>query len=724
MGVAIKQEAPIESIFRLSEFQRRALRKLEIQTVGDLLYHFPVRYGDVSEVRTIGSLKKGDSAVVFGKISKLKTSKAFFKKIPMADGLVEDDSGKIKVVWFNQPYLAKMIPEGAMVRIEGKASERRGKKGLYFSNPKIERAGAAPESVGQSLFGNGDDNHHLYPVYPESRGITSNWFYHAVQKILKTGILETITDPIPGDILAKYHLPSLKTALIWIHAPKKESDALAARKRFAFEEVFFIQLERQKIRREYEANPAYKIAAEVEDVENFKKRFPWKPTGAQTKAVESILGDFRKEKPMMRLLEGDVGSGKTFVAALTSYAVVTTKPTKQDFGNLQVAYMCPTEILAIQQFENFISFFSHLPISIGLITSSGCRKFPSKINSHEATDIARAQLLRWVANGEIPILIGTHALIQKSVAFKHLAYVIIDEQHRFGTSQRQKLVDKNKIAPHFLSMTATPIPRTLSLTIFGDLDLTVLDEMPPSRKPVITEIVTDDKRAETYASIRKELTAGRQAYVICPRIDEPDPTKELALQAKSVKEETARLKKSIFPEFEIGLLHGKLKTSEKDEVMEEFKDGKIKILVATSVVEVGVNVPNATVIVIEGAERFGLAQLHQLRGRVLRSTQQAYCFIFAETKTKNALARLGALGQAKNGFELAESDLKFRGAGELSGLKQWGISDIGMEALKNLKMVEAARAEAVTLISSDPDLSRHPKLKEKISDDSKKVHFE
>ena len=720
----MEKNAKLETIFRLSEFQKRALKKLGLETIDGLLYHFPTRYGDVSEMKQIASLQGGKTAIVFGKISKLKTSRAFFKKIPMGEGEVEDDTGKIKVIWFNQPYLAKMIPEGAMVRIEGKVSERRGKKGLYFSNPKIEKAGALPGSVGQSLFGSGGDNHHLYPVYPESRGVTSNWFFHAIQKIFKAGLLDKTEDPIPGEILNKYNLPSLQTALVWIHAPKNKNDALAARKRFAFEEVFFIQLDRQKARREYETSPSYKISAPTEDVKKFIARFAWQPTKAQIRSIESILSDFNKTAPMMRLLEGDVGSGKTFVAATTAHATVTTRPTGQDFGNLQVAYMCPTEILATQQFENFVSFFSHLPINIGLITSSGCRKFPSKVSPHDATDISRAQLLKWVTNGEIPILIGTHSLIQKSVTFKHLAYVIIDEQHRFGTSQRQKLVDKNKIAPHFLSMTATPMPRTLSLTIFGDLDLTVLDEMPPGRKPVITEIVLPSARDTTYEKIRRELAAGRQCYVICPRIDEPDPTKEMALQAKSVKEETERLKAKIFPEFEIGILHGKLKPAEKNHVMEEFKDGKIKVLVATSVVEVGVNVPNATVIVIEGAERFGLAQLHQLRGRVLRSTHQAYCYVFAETKTKSSLERLKALGRAKNGFELAEYDLKFRGAGALSGVKQWGISDIGMEALQNLKMVEAARAEAMALLATDPDLSHHPKLKEKISDGSEKIHFE
>ncbi|TSC67654.1 MAG: ATP-dependent DNA helicase RecG [Parcubacteria group bacterium Gr01-1014_73] len=607
------------------------------------------------------------------------------------------------------------------MRVEGKISEKKSK--LHLSNPKIEKVDKVPIGVGESLFGSDGDVHHLYPVYPESRGITSNWLYHAVQKIFRNGILENLSDPIPLEILQRYNLPGLKTALVWIHAPKTENDALAARKRFAFEEVFFIQLERQKARHDYEQNPSFKIIANDANLATFKSRFSFTPTVAQERALSNILADFGKNRPMLRLLEGDVGSGKTFVAAAAAYAAVVTRPNNKNFGNLQVAYMAPTEILARQHFESFTEYFAHLPINIGLITGSGCLKFPSKTNTGEATKTSRGQLLKWVANGEIPILIGTHALIQKTVRFKHLAFAVIDEQHRFGVTQRQKLIRKGEAAPHLLSMTATPIPRTLALTIFGDLDLTLLDEMPPGRKPIITDLVLPNKRQATYEKIRAEIVTGRQAYIICPRIDEPDPAKLLALQAKSVKAEVKRLKKEIFSEFEIGILYGKLKPTEKEKVMADFKAGKIKILVATSVVEVGVNVPNATVIAIEGAERFGLAQLHQFRGRVQRSTHQAYCFVFVESQKGKALRRLKALEQAVNGFELAELDLKIRGAGELSGVRQWGLSDIAMDALKNLKMVEAARAEAQRIIAEDPTLKNFPALAEKINR-AETIHLE
>lgn len=722
---------PLAKIFRLTNIQKTALKKLGINTAEDLLFHFPVRYGDTVEVCNIAELSAGKSAVIFGKISSLKASKGFRSHVAMADGFVSDETGRVHCVWFNQPYLAKIIKENALVRIEGKISQKRNSEELYFSNPKIEIADKIPIGVGHSLFGDNSETHNLYPVYPESRGITSNWIYHKIAEILKSGILEQIRDPIPVEIIEKYHLPSIKTALIWIHAPQNRNDAESARKRFAFQEIFLIQLVRQKTKLAYQKNPTFTIEPAKNTVQKFIDKFPFKPTQAQMNAVDTILTDFAKNQAMTRLLEGDVGSGKTAVAAVTAFAVITARPKGQNYGNLQTAYMCPTEILAIQHFESFINFFSDMPIAIGLITSSGCRKFPAKTNGNKKptwTEISKKQLLKWTTNGEIPILIGTHALIQKSVTFKHLAFVIIDEQHRFGTLQRASLVGKNNLkenlAPHFLSMTATPIPRTLALTLYGDLDLTLLDESPAGRKTIITELIYPTKRNETYEHIRKELKAGRQMFVICPRIDEPDPDRESTLNAKSVKQEAKRLKKDIFPEYNIAVIHSRMKSTEKDRVMQDFKNGKTHILCSTSVVEVGVNIPNATVMVIEGAERFGLAQLHQLRGRVLRSSYQAYCYVFSETVSKKSVERLRALQTAQNGFELAELDLQQRGAGELSGMRQWGISDIAMDALKNIKMVEAARNEASLIVNEDFELVKYPLLKEIIKTKEINTHHE
>lgn len=713
----------LKEIFRLTEIQRKALAKMGITTIEDLLYHFPTRYGDTAQVSYVDSLTKGSDSVIFGTISGLKTSKAFIKKIPMSEATVEDETGKIKLVWFNQPYIAKMMRDGALVRVEGKVTERKGE--LYMSNPKIEMINQLPNAVGDSLFGKAEgDEHSMYPVYPESKGVTSYWMYHTIQKIFTSGTLDSIPDPIPEDILKKYNLPGIKTALIWIHAPKNENDALSARKRFAFQEIFFIQLEKQKEKKLWAEKSSFNIQTSEKDIMDFVKRFPFEATASQMDAIKSITSDFRRGHPMSRLLEGDVGSGKTAVAATTIYAVTKARPEGKDYGNLQTAYMVPTEILAKQHYENFVSYFSHLPIKIGLVTGSECKIFPSKSDPTKPTKISKAQLLKWVANGEVPILIGTHALIQKSVTFKHLAFVVIDEQHRFGTLQRQKLTTKNEMLPHLLSMTATPIPRTLALTIYGDLDITILDQMPHGRKPIITKVVPTVDRKNTYEEIRAELKAGRQLYVICPRIDEPDPTKEMAVMAKSVTLEAERLKKEVFKEYTIDILHSKMTPAEKESVMSKFEQGKTKILVATSVVEVGVNVPNATVIIIEGAERFGLSQLHQLRGRVIRSNHQAYCYVFPESNGQKTKDRLKALTTAKNGFELAEFDLQQRGAGELYGRKQWGISDLAMEAIKNIKMVEASRTEAIRLVDEDVEFKKYPMIKEYFKNLTDKIHFE
>ncbi len=722
----VHPDDPIEHYGRIAAEQKQALSRLGIATVRDLLYHLPTRHVSSGERSAIELAEDGERATLYGQVRKTGTKKSFRGRVPMGEATIEDPSGTMKLVWFNQAYMAKMIAPGDFVRASGTVKRRSGTVTLI--NPEIERIPELPGDVGRSLFAEESDvDSRFYPVYPETKGITSTWFYHKAQKLLGSGVLETIEDPIPEDVLARYKLPSLQTALVWIHAPKEEAHAKAARKRFAFEEILLIQLERQEARMRYEANPTFVIDGARGPAEEFIDSLPYPLTPAQRGAIDTVLSDFASGHAMLRLLEGDVGSGKTAVAAATTYAVVHTRPKGQDFGALQVAYMCPTEILATQHFESFIEYFVGSGIAIGLITGSGCRKFPSKVNPSGWTDISRAQFLKWVGNGEIPVVIGTHALIQKSVRWKHLAYAIVDEQHRFGTAQRAKLVQKEgskHLAPHFLSMTATPIPRTLALTLYGDLDLSILDEMPRGRKPIVTEIVPATKREETYDRVREELRAGRQIYVICPRIDEPDPEKEQALVAKSVKEEAKRLSEKVFPEYEIDILHSKMTPKEKDETMERFAKGVTRILVATSVVEVGVNVPNATVILIEGAERFGLAQLHQLRGRVIRGTHQAYCYLFSETKSVKSFERLKALKTAKNGFELSEMDLALRGAGELGGGKQWGISDIGMEAIKNLKMVEAAREEAKRLLVEDATLANRPKIRRALDARSRPSHFE
>lgn len=716
--------------FRIDAEHAQALKKLRLTTIEDLLYHLPVRYEDISDIQAVSGLVAGQDTVVYGQLGGLKARRAWKSKKPIAEGWLEDGTSRVKVMWFSQPYIAKMYKDGMYVKASGRVTGSGDK--IYLANPELERLDSLPIDRHDSIFRNDaniDDT--IYPVYRESKGITSRWIYHNLRKCFEAGILDQLTDPIPEAIRVKYNLYSLPTALRYIHSPKKKEHAEGARKRFAFEEVFYIQVQKARERAAASAANTYDIATASEDISEFVERFPFALTAAQKKAIGGIVKDFRGKHAMSRLLEGDVGSGKTAVAAATAYAVAVSRPpeglnTKSgiDYGNLQVAYMAPTEILAKQHFESFIEYFSHLPIQIGLITGSACFKFPSKSDPRKPTKISKAQLLKWVKSGEIPILIGTHALIYKSVEFKHLAYVIIDEQHRFGTNQRKALTKKGAPMPHLLSMTATPIPRTLALTIYGDLDITLLDQMPKGRKPVITKIIGPGEQSEMYEHVKKELKIGRQVYVICPRIDEPDPDKQNVLNLKSVTAEAERLKQNIFKEATVGVLHGKMTPAEKDRVMKKFLEHDIDVLVATSVVEVGVNVPNATNIIIEGAERFGLSQLHQLRGRVIRGTHQPYCFAVTESKSDRTKERLKALSTAKNGFELSEYDLQFRGSGELYGGKQSGLSDLGMEAIKNIKLVEAARSEAGKLVERDPELKKHPLILKRTGIVGQSLHME
>ena len=724
----------IETIFtRLRPEQKRALRKLGIHTIRDLLYHFPARYESSGDVGTTAGVSAGAEVTLYGTVRKPDIRKTWKSRRPIAEAYLEA-SGKIKMMWFSQPYIAKTLHDGMVVKVSGKVAGTGAK--IYLANPAIDKSPINPEEAHDSLFnqkvrtpdvqvsGGHPVSNELYPIYPESQGVSSLWFFHALKKVFETRAHEHIEDPIPSEILARYKLPSLSAALVFIHAPQKFADATGARKRFAFEEVFALQIVMQRRRQTLLAERALPVAVDRTKLKDFISSFPFPATKAQMHAIDAIVSDFEKPHPMLRLLEGDVGSGKTAVAAATAYLVATSLPKGRIAGTLQVAYLCPTEILAKQHFSTFVSYFRDHPIPIGLITGSECRKFPSRVRYEESAKLSKAAFKKMVANGEIPIVIGTHALVEKSLSFKYFAYAIIDEQHRFGTSHRQKLATKGDIAPHLLSMTATPIPRTLALTLYGDLDLTVLDEMPVGRKSVITEVLGPKERERAYERVRAELAAGHQAYVICPRIDEPDPAKEMALQAKSVKAEAARLKKEVFPRTTLGILHSKMTPADKEETMKAFEKGEINILVATSVVEVGVNVPNATVILVEGAERFGLAQLHQLRGRVLRSTHQSYCFALPESAGETTRERMKAFTHAKSGFELAEYDLALRGAGELAGGRQWGVSDIAMEALKNLKLVEAARTEAASLVARDPTLKNYPALSARALTADKQMHLE
>lgn len=713
----------VSSITRLSPLHEAGLKRLKISTIHDLLRHFPTRYADVREIADTRSLTVGQLATIYGVMEKVKIKRSFRGHVPMTEARVADNTGTVRCIWFNQAYIGKMYPDGTRVKISGVI--QKDSRGYLLSNPHIEKVTSAIPETDISLFAKEIDTEFLIPIYPETKGVTSNYLYTLIKKVVSGGILHTVEDPIPEHITKKLNLPKLKDALMYIHFPKNENLTIAARKRFAFEEIFYMQIKQYREKVEAKHFLAYPITTPKPTITSFIKSFPFTPTEAQMSAIDSILKDISLSDPMGRLLEGDVGSGKTFVAAVVAYAVLESR--LHDKGQrLQVAYMAPTEILAKQHFDSFVEFFRHTNIEIGLLTGSGCKKFPSKTDGSPVS-ISRSQLSKWLEDGRISIVVGTHTLIQKSVRFANLALIIIDEQHRFGVKQRKALASKKgqskKELPHLLSMTATPIPRTLALTLFGDLDITVIDTMPKDRKKIITEIIPNRNRKEVYERIRKELQAGRQMYVICPRIDEQDEDERQKRQLKSVKEEADKLAHEIFPEFVVDILHSKMKKEEKEEVMQDFLNKKSDILVSTSVVEVGMNVPNATVIIIEHADRFGLAQLHQLRGRVGRREHQSYCYLFSESYGESTRNRLKALVTAKNGFELAEHDMLARGIGTLMDGKQWGLSDLAMEAIKNPKLVEIAREEAKNLVNSDPSLE-HSKLLQHIISEREKIHME
>lgn len=724
-------DQPVSSINRITPDHQEGLKRLGILSIKDLVYHFPTRYADMREIAGTSTLVKGQPVTVYGVMEKVSVRRSFKGHVPMTEARVADNTGTVRCVWFNQAYIGKMYPDGTRVKLSGIVQED--SKGFLLSNPTIERAASIVPESQESLFASTPDTSFLTPVYRETKGVSSLYLYTLIKKAVAGGVLDEVEDPIPSHIIERLHLPELKDALMYIHFPKNEALTIAARKRFAFEEIFYMQLKQYQEKVEAKHSLAYPITINESELAEFMDSFPFTPTDAQVDAISSILKDLKKKEPMGRLLEGDVGSGKTFVAAVVTYAVLqnktgTTSPLDSTRGKpLQIAYMAPTEILAKQHFESFIKYFEGTGVEIGLLTGSGCAKFPSKSDPSSHTPISRTQLLAWLLDGRVSVVIGTHALIQKSVQFENLALIIIDEQHRFGVKQRKALAQsrdaKKKELPHLLSMTATPIPRTLALTIFGDLDLTVIDSMPEERKKIITEVISATKRPVIYEHVRKELQAGRQVYVICPRIDEQDEEERQKRILKSVKEEAQRLADVIFPEFIVDILHSKMKKEEKEEVMQDFLDKKSDILVATSVIEVGINVPNATVIIIEHADRFGLAQLHQLRGRVGRREYQSYCYLFTESTGETTEKRLKALVTAKNGFELAEADMMARGIGMLMDGKQWGMSDLAMEAIKNPKLVEIARDEARELLDNNPALDSYPDLASIITK-REQVHME
>ncbi len=689
------------------------LNKLGIKTVRDLLWHFPNRYEDFSTVLKIADLEANQTATIQGVVDKVAMRRTFRKHMVVVEATITDESGTITAIWFNQPYIAKVLRAGRLASFSGKVTF--GDDGLYLSNPSYELISSFGAET-QHTAG-------LIPIYGETKGLTSKGIRHLMNIVLAN--LETLPDFLPTEILEKDNFPDINAALRHIHSPNKLEDAHNARKRFSFEDLFLLQINNIKARLQLAQEKALGLVIDKNILEEIFKLLPFQLLPSQKESLYEILEDLGKSRPMNRLLQGDVGSGKTVVAAIA--AIFTAK------NGHQAAFMAPTEVLAQQHYKTLTKTFGHLHIPIGLLTSSMAKVF---FDEGLETDFKKAELIAKIKKGEIKIIIGTHAIIQKSLEFDSLALTIIDEQHRFGVAQRRAMLERKKdFAPHFLSMSATPIPRTLMLTIFGDLDLSTITELPEGRKKVITKIVAPENRQKAYNFIREQIKKGRQAFIIYPRIEKAtetenaDGTKTLFdhlhwNEAKALKEEYEKLSRAIFPDFKLAMLHGKMKPFEKSTVMTDFVAKNFDILVTTSVIEVGVDIPNATIMVIEGAERFGLSQLYQFRGRVGRSEHQSFCMLFTDSKTETAEKRLKALIEAKNGFELAEKDLANRGPGEFLGNSQTGIPDMAMQSLNNLELVKAARLAAAQIIKKDQTFKNYPALKARFEMFQKKIHLE
>ncbi|MDD5463653.1 MAG: ATP-dependent DNA helicase RecG [Candidatus Moranbacteria bacterium] len=703
----------LEKLPRIGMKYGAILKKLNIETVEDFLLHFPFRYEDYSERVLIENLQEGEMATVMGEVVQSKLVRTWKKKMMVTECFVSDETGTVRAVWFNQPYVSDSLTAGKGVRLAGKISQD--SKGVFFSNPAWELSSRTPTNTGR-----------LVPIYPETEGLTSKWIRWQMQNMIKYA--DALVDPIPENILKGLHLPILSEAVKSLHFPKTLKEFELAQKRFAFQQMFLVQLATQRVKISWDKQSAVSIAFNETLTKYFVKSLPFTLTDAQRKAAFQILKDLEKPLPMNRLLNGDVGSGKTIVAAMASLSAIN--------AGFQVSIMAPTEVLARQHFESISKLFAPYKISVALLTNTyhEVSNFKFKIlnlklkPNDENTKFKKTELTKELQKGTINIAIGTHALIQKDIKFKNLALIIIDEQHRFGVAQRaflqQQIADINdglpgKI-PHLLTMTATPIPRTLTLAFFGNLDISVLDEMPKNRLPIVTEIILPSKRKDVYDFVRKEISKGHQAFIIFPLVEESEKLTEL----KAATQEHERLSREIFPDLKLGLLHGKLKASEKEQVMADFKDKKYDILVATSVVEVGIDIPNATVIMIEDAERFGLSQLHQFRGRVGRSDKQSYCFLFTGSKTVKAKSRLGAMEKTSSGFAIAEEDLKLRGPGEFLGTRQSGLPDIAMEHLSNVKLIEIAHDYAEQTLQDSPDLKDYPLLQKELNKFQSNVHLE
>lgn len=663
-------DQPVQYLKMVGPQRAKLLAKLGVKTVRDLLLHFPRRYEDRRSLRPLGKLVPGETLTTTGKILSVEEHRPS-ARLTVIRARLADATGYAWATWFNQDYLKQKLVPGQTIVLSGRVKEFHGSKEIVVQDFELV---------------NGEESLHtgrIVPFYSLTSGLSQRTLRQIVHRAL-TDFAAAFPEILPEELRRNYRLPGITESLWDIHFPRDEEALRRARTRLAYEELFVFQLALLARRRTKGENAGIAHVPDGELSRRFFALLPFTLTRAQEKVLAEIKADMESLRPMARLLQGDVGAGKTVVAAAAMVKAVE--------GGYQAALMAPTELLAEQHWLSFKKWLAPLGIEVALLTGSLGKK-------------EKDEVLNGVAAGRIQVLVGTHALIQEGVKFQNLGLVVIDEQHRFGVSQRALLQEKGA-CPDVLVMTATPIPRTLALTLYGDLDVSVIDALPPGRRPVATIYLPESRRQEAYAAIRREVAKGGQAYVVCPLVEESE-----ALQAQAAQELAARLAKEVFPDLAVGLLHGRLKREEREKVMEAFRRGEIQVLVATTVVEVGVDVPQATVMVIEGAERFGLAQLHQLRGRVGRSERQAYCYLVGRPRSAEARERLKVLVGCQDGFAVAEADLRLRGPGEFFGTRQHGLPEFRLvDLVRDARLVVLARRDASRYLNGKNELP--PALKQ------------
>jgi ATP-dependent DNA helicase RecG len=649
-----------------------SLAKLGMTTLGDMLYYFPRRYDDYSQLKPIKDLFYGEQVTVIGTIQSVHSRPIRGGKASIIEVIISDGTGGLRLSYFNQPWLANRFKQGDAISVSGKIDQYLGR--LIMNSPDWE-----------SVEVDNLNTNRIVPVYSLTERITQKWLRGQMKQVVEYWA-PSVVDALPESVRNSARLMPLGEALLQVHFPDSQEKLKAARERLAFDEIFYLQMGVLRQKRDWKSVEARRFSISDERLDSLTKSLPFTLTSVQQRAISEIRADLDSGKPMNRLLQGDVGSGKTVVAALAA-GIITSDgaPTAE---TSQAAIMAPTSILAEQHYRNFTNLLKDIlkPEEIRLLVG-------------DTPETEKEEIRNGLANNTIKIVIGTHAVIEGPVQFKDLQFAVIDEQHRFGVEQRSELRSKGT-NPHLLVMTATPIPRSLALTLYGDLDISIMDEMPAGRQPISTFVLRPQERERAFTLLRGQISDGKQAFIIYPLIDESEK-----IDARAAVDDYETLSKEVFPNLKLGLLHGKMRPGEKDDVMFKFRDRKFDILVSTTVVEVGVDVPNATVMLIEGADRFGLAQLHQLRGRVGRGSDQSYCLLIPTHEDKAENERLQAMAESNDGFFLAEKDLQIRGPGEFLGTRQSGYaSSLRMASITDVKLIEKARAQAQTVFEKDADL--------------------